>query len=841
MADPEALAWSLRALAWARRSAWDHATAERLLGEALRVSRRHGLGMLEAHLLMTRQAVRQEMGRVTSARRDLDAALVAVEGASDGTGGDRRGVLLHIRAQRATFDHNAGLLDRAESQYRGLVDLPGLTDTDRYKLLNNLALIVAERGGHTEAIRRSDQAVAVAGKLGPAAAAPAIQSRAWIAVQSGQLARGLRDFEAAAQIYADAGLPLGEYYAEYADTMADLRLLPEARAAAVRAVDEFGAANVPFMGAEAQLRLAQICLLEGDLDTARETADEAATVLERQRRTGWRDRARLIGVEAQLSAGPVGAAELDVVRRAAARLERAGSRTGAVHAHLVAGRVAAESGRDSVAVREFARASSLAPSGPVLVRIRGRVAEALGARIRGDSRATMSACRSGLRDLAVHRSSLPTMELRALASGHGAELGEIGLGVALQGGSPARVLAWMERTRAAALLTRLPVLDDDLGRLRPRDEPGGTAPAGEPRAPTRAGSLATGGTAPLDRSSAWMVAVTVRRPGARSVPTLGRIREALAGRVLVEYGRLDGRLVAVVVEPHGARVVELAHELDVSAELRSLFFALRRLANPHSPATAAAARASADIRVARLRRMVVEPLALNPTDELVVVPVGRLHGIPWSALHDGPLALAPSATFWMRTLETGPTGGGRTVLVAGPGLAGAQEEVDALRAVHPDAQVVASQQSFAAPVAALLADADLGHLACHGSLRADNPMFSSLELADGPVTVQELHTAGVAPRRLVLASCHAGADVAYAGGEVLGFVSAMLAQGTAGVVASVAAIPDVEAVDLMVALHRGLAAGDTMARALHTARGLIDRETPGGYVNWCTFSAHGAA
>ena len=239
--------------------------------------------------------------------------------------------------------------------------------------------------------------------------------------------------------------------------------------------------------------------------------------------------------------------------------------------------------------------------------------------------------------------------------------------------------------------------------------------------------------------------------------------------------------------------------------------------------------------------MVLEPLALNPTDELVVVPVGRLHGIPWSALHDGPLALAPSATFWMRTLETGPTGGGRTVLVAGPGLAGAQEEVDALRAVHPDAQVVASQQSFAAPVAALLADADLGHLACHGSLRADNPMFSSLELADGPVTVQELHTAGVAPRRLVLASCHAGADVAYAGGEVLGFVSAMLAQGTAGVVASVAAIPDVEAVDLMVALHRGLAAGDTMARALHTARGLIDRETPGGYVNWCTFSAHGAA
>ena len=120
-------------------------------------------------------------------------------------------------------------------------------------------------------------------------------------------------------------------------------------------------------------------------------------------------------------------------------------------------------------------------------------------------------------------------------------------------------------------------------------------------------------------------------------------------------------------------------------------------------------------------------------------------------------------------------------------------------------------------------------------------MFSSLLLADGPVTVQELHGAGVAPHRLVLASCHSGADVAYAGDEVLGFVSAMLAQGTAGVVASIAAVPDVAAVDLMLELHRGLRDGLTLARALHAARGRVDRSTPEGFVNWCTFSAHGAA
>ena len=52
-----------------------------------------------------------------------------------------------------------------------------------------------------------------------------------------------------------------------------------------------------------------------------------------------------------------------------------------------------------------------------------------------------------------------------------------------------------------------------------------------------------------------------------------------------------------------------------------------------------------------------------------------------------------------------------------------------------------------------------------------------------------------------------------------GFVSALMARGTAGVLASVAAIPDMPTVTLMTALHRRLLAGDTLSAALHTARG----------------------
>jgi len=120
-------------------------------------------------------------------------------------------------------------------------------------------------------------------------------------------------------------------------------------------------------------------------------------------------------------------------------------------------------------------------------------------------------------------------------------------------------------------------------------------------------------------------------------------------------------------------------------------------------------------------------------------------------------------------------------------------------------------------------------------------MFSSLLLSDGPLTVQEAYARGLAPHRLILASCESGALVSYAGDEVLGFVSALLARGTAGILASTAVVPDVEAVGLMTSVHRRLAGGATLAHALHEARAAQDTDDPSSFVNWCTFNAHGAA
>lgn len=808
--DVELRVLALRALAWTHRVRRETHTARALLDEAVTASRRHRLTRLESAVRISRAYVRQELGDLGGARRDLDRAIAV---ADDG------GAVLptdvgRARLARSVLDHNAGRLADAERGYRLVLEVPGLPVGTAVAAANNLAMVLAERAAYASALRAVERAVTLAQDAGPALLAPALQTRAWITVRAGRLGQGMRDFERASVVYSEAGIPLAEYFTEYADAMTDLRLLPEAVTAAARAEDEFERLGLPLLALEAGLRRARVLLLSGEIEAAGRAATALRRTAEAQRRARWRDQAVLVEAEAVHLAGTADGALAAQVRRLAGRLTRAGDVAGAVDAHVLAGRLADAGGDHRRAQDSYVQASRLAAAGAVPVRVKGRIAAAHAARLRGEGEAAVRECDAGLRDLAAHRDSLPTVELRALASGHGAELGAIGLEVLRRTSAPSRVLAWMERTRALALLGQLPDAPDVGSR------------------PVADGDRVSGAD--------WRHDARRRRP-AGTRWSLSGLRADLDGRVLVELGCDRGRVVAVVVDGTRSRVVDLGPEHAVTEHLKALVFALRRLANPRGAAAAAAARASADLRLRALAATLVAPLRVAQDAELVVVPVGVLHGVPWAALHAGPVSLAPSASLWRRTAARASGWGQGQVLVAGPDLVGAREEVDALRRIYPDARVLQSGDAVTEVVVRALATADVAHLACHGALRADSPMFSSVSLDDGRLTVQELHAAGAAPRRLVFASCHSGADVAYAGDEVLGFVSGLLSRGTAGVVASIAAVPDVEVVDLMVALHRRLAAGETMARALHGARGEIDRESPAGFVNWCTFNAHGAA
>src|SRR5262249_46824402 len=152
-------------------------------------------------------------------------------------------------------------------------------------------------------------------------------------------------------------------------------------------------------------------------------------------------------------------------------------------------------------------------------------------------------------------------------------------------------------------------------------------------------------------------------------------------------------------------------------------------------------------------------------------------------LTDRVFSVAPSATAWVGARASKP-GTGPAALICGPGLQHAPNEIRAIAARYPDAVALDGPAATVRSVLAVLDAAPVAHIAAHGEFRADNPMFSSIWLADGPLTVHDLQRLDRAPHRLVLACCDTGAVVSAGADEMLGMLSALLPLGTAGMLAA---------------------------------------------------------
>jgi CHAT domain-containing protein len=114
--------------------------------------------------------------------------------------------------------------------------------------------------------------------------------------------------------------------------------------------------------------------------------------------------------------------------------------------------------------------------------------------------------------------------------------------------------------------------------------------------------------------------------------------------------------------------------------------------------------------------------------------------------------------------------------------------------------------------------ASLAHIAAHGEFRADNPMFSHLRLADGPLTVYDLERVSRAPSTVVLSACNVGLSAVHPGEELMGLTAALLGLGTATVLGSVLPADDAATRELMVGVHQRLASGTRPVEALAAAQ-----------------------
>jgi hypothetical protein len=740
-------------------------------------------GLAAARALAQRSAMLQDLGRVDEALEDLRRALPALRRAGDAqweASALSNRSLLYAR-RRAFADAEADLLAARELCARHELDLKGV---------------------YTE------------------------QNLGYLKAQRGDIPAALHHYGLAEQGYRRLGMEVGALLVDRAKLLLSVRLVREARGDAEAAVSAYERQQRRIHLPEAQLVLSMAALLEGDHGTALAAAERACGNLRRLGRREWLPLAQFARLQA-LVAADAGSVPPAQVRHVADRLHAAGWAVPAMEARILAGRLALERGQLRQARRDLQLAGGARFSGPADVRVRAWLAEGLLRRADGDRRRAAAALRAGLRVVEDYRATLGATELRTRVSAHRGELAAQGLRMALEDGNARAVLLWAERARATALLLPPARPPEDAVLARYLADLRSTVTELQQRG--RDGGPASRALGQRRVSLERAIRDHCRKyPGAAAAPTTGlRSVEELAGQLggtaLVEYVELDEQLYAVSLVAGRARLHRLGPLSAVRRQMAHLPFALLRLVNPQ---TAAASRDAATGVLHRagavFDEVLLRPLGGGVVDcPVVVVPSAGLRSLPWSVLPScagRPVVVSPSASLWQRAAQRPAPVAGRTVVVAGPGLPGALAEATAVAALYPGCVRLSGDGATAANLSGAMDGAGLLHLAAHGFLRSDNPLFSALVMADGPFTVYDLERLRTAPHLVVLAACDTGRTHAVAGDEMLGFAAALLAGGTSTLIAPVMPVPDAETAGLMRSLHEHLRAGLTAPEALATAQ-----------------------
>ncbi|QGG95021.1 CHAT domain-containing protein [Actinomarinicola tropica] len=794
----------------------------RTLGEAADAADGAAEGALAAEIRVSRSVCLLTAGDAEAARAELDLAEEQIPpGGPTGRLVMQRG-LLEIYGGRLASALEA--LDRA---------LPMLVDAGddlaRCRLLSNRGVILAFLGQLDRAQDDLDECQSLATRLGQdMAAAAALHNLGFVRGRRGDVPRALDDLRTARRAYEALGAArlVATLDADLGAVLLTGGLAEEAAEAAARAVDAASAAGNRLTEAEARLLLAEASLAAGRTASARRAAQEAADTFRAAGRDPWATIADHLVLRADVAGGAVGPDDLDAVLGVAEQLDAHGWTVEAAGARALVGRLGIALGRVELARRALERSAADRCQGPAALRASAWLATAMLRAEDGDRAGARRALAAGMRVIAAHQAALGSTELRVHAAAQGRELAGLGLRLAVEDGSPEDLLRWAERWRARALSLppvrpprdgRLAALLDDLRALDAAHR-----------------ELLLGGAEVDDAERARRIELEDEvRAVSRSLSGSGAASERLdlgglraqlgaTGAQLVELVEVDGELHAVVAEADPAtwRWCALGPVAELSAQVAQALASIRRLAVARSSPRALAAAVEALGALGRaVDQRVVAPLGLAPDGPVVIVPTGVLQRFPWSvvpSLTARPVVVAPSAALWVRAAR--PAVDGRVVLVGGPDLEHVERELELLSEVHPDALVLGPEDCRAGRVLDAASGARMVHLAAHGTLRSDSPLFTSLQLADGPLTVYDLEHLEDPPRTVVLPACDAGASTVATGDELIGSAVGLLSMGVSQVVAPLTMVPDEATVDLVVDLHRAVAGGLDVPHALAAAR-----------------------
>lgn len=317
------------------------------------------------------------------------------------------------------------------------------------------------------------------------------------------------------------------------------------------------------------------------------------------------------------------------------------------------------------------------------------------------------------------------------------------------------------------------------------------------------------------------------------VVDLAQVRAQLdEGEQIVEYFSIHQSLSAIVIDRHSFRQVRhLATVAQVEELMEGLQFQLGKpqLGGEYVEKHWRRMRRDVNHYLERCYRLLFEPLTLEEgSAPLSIIPHGLLHYLPFHALYDGgsyllerrDVSYAPSLRVWSLCREKRLSVDGALVVL---GLAdeSAPEiltEAQALAAIAPEARLLLGRDATIANLKRYGPQARYLHLATHGLLRSDNPLFSSLKLADGELSFYNTFDLGLRAELVTLAACHTGVNRIFPGDELQGLTRGFLYAGSPAIVVSLWSADDRATASLMKAFYAHLYNGKSHRSALCDAQ-----------------------
>ncbi|ELS34166.1 MULTISPECIES: CHAT domain-containing protein [Pseudanabaena] len=250
-----------------------------------------------------------------------------------------------------------------------------------------------------------------------------------------------------------------------------------------------------------------------------------------------------------------------------------------------------------------------------------------------------------------------------------------------------------------------------------------------------------------------------------------------------------------------------------------------------------------------LIKPIEEFLPSDPNAQVVFVPHNALFLIPFAALRDQSgryliekhtISYAPSIQILEYTERLRLAPKGKNFLIVGnptEDLSQAEQEARDISNLQKTEAIIGKEATKQA-ILAKIADAQIIHLAAHGTFDSEHGLDSAIALANNKLTATDILQLNLKAKSVVLSACNTAKGKVTSDG-VIGLSRAFILAGTPSIVVSLWSVPDAETSQLMVNFYQNMQSSSDRAKALRNAMLATMKSYPHPR-NWAAFTLIGS-